>query len=98
MKNLRGFEVSSPDEEKVQSFLKSIDAVDTAIESGWNTVIMGQEDDPDEFQGFGYTTLSPEELNRFSHLLGVELVYVDEPLTTETARSLGLWQYVEEAG
>jgi hypothetical protein len=98
MKSLRGFEITSPYEEKVQSFLESIDAVDTSIEWGWNTAIIGQEDAPDEFQGFGYTILAPEELHQFSNLLGVELVYVDEPLQAETVQSLGLWQYIEETG
>ncbi|KAM3116316.1 hypothetical protein [Phormidesmis sp. 146-33] len=97
MKSLRGFEVTSPCEEKVQSFLESIDAIDISIEWGWNTVIIGHEDDPDEFQGFGYTTLSSEELSQFANLLNVELIYVDEPLEAETVQSLGLLKYIEEA-
>ncbi|WP_448596898.1 hypothetical protein [Thermoleptolyngbya sp.] len=98
MKSLRGFEVTHLYEEKVQSFFDSVNAIDTSIEWGWNTVIKGHEDDPDEFQGFGYTTLSPEELNQVATSLGVELVYVDEPLDAETVQSLGLWEYVEAAG
>jgi hypothetical protein len=96
MKCLREFEVTSYHEEKVEAFLESVNAVDTSIEWGWNTVIVGREDEPDEFQGFGYTTLSPEEIRQFANLLGVELAYVDEPLEAETAKSLGLWKYIEE--
>ncbi|KAM3091278.1 hypothetical protein ACKFKG_26200 [Phormidesmis sp. 146-35] len=94
MESLRGFEVTSPSEEKVQLFLERIDAVDTSIEWGWNTAVIGHEDDPDEFQGFGYTSRSPEELNQVATLLDVNLVYIDEPLEAETARILGL----QEAG
>lgn len=90
MKSLRGFEVTSPSEEKVKLFLERVDAVDTSIEWGWNTVVIGQEDDPDEFQGFGYTILSPEELNQAATLLDVNLAHIDEPLDNETARTLGL--------
>lgn len=97
MKSLREFEVTHLYEEKVQSFLDSVNAIDTSIEWGWNTVVKGHEDDPDEFQGFGYTTFSPEELTQFADLLGLELAYVSEPLDAETVRSLGLWEYVEEA-
>lgn len=96
MKSLREFEVTSFHEERVEAFLESVDAVDTSIEWGWNTVIVGREDEPDEFQGFGYTTFSPEELSQFADFLGVELVYVDEPLDSEMVQSLELWQYIAE--
>lgn len=97
MKSLRGFEVTHLHEEKVQLFLDAVHAIDASIEWGWNTVIKGHEDDPDEFQGFGYTTLSPEELNQVATSLGVELAYVDEPLDAEMIQSLGLLEYIEAA-
>jgi hypothetical protein len=96
MKSLRGFEVTSLYEARVEAFLKAVDAVDTAIDWGWNTVVVGHENDPDEFRGFGYSTRSPEELRQCTDQIEVELAYVDEPLPSETVRSLGLWQAIEE--
>ena len=96
MKSLRGFEIANASEQRVQTFLDKINAVEPSIESGWNTTIIGHEDDPDEFQGFGYTTLTPEELNQYANDLNVELVFVDEPLTPETVQSLGFCKFIEE--
>jgi len=97
MESFREFEVASFHEERVEAFLESVNAVDTSIEWGWNTVIIGREDEPDEFQGFGYTTLPLEEIKQFADFLGVELVYVNVPLEAEEAKSLELWKYIEEA-
>lgn len=94
MKSLREFEVASLYQTKVEAFLKAVDAIDTVIEWGWNTVVVGHEDDPDEFQGFGYSTRSPEELRQYAKQIEVELVHVDEPLPPEMVQSLGLWHFI----
>lgn len=92
MTRLRQIQVNGLCEIEVWSFLDALNALEPAIESGWNTTLIGHEYDPDEFQGFGYTNLPKKRLNRLAYLLNVKMVCIGEPLNDETRATLGLTQ------
>lgn len=71
------FEIQHKSEAVVESFFQLVQAKNISLEWGWNTVVIGHEDDQNLYQGFGQCYLPKEQLFDLAQAKGIELLHAE---------------------